>query len=71
MARPLRIDLAGGLCHVNSRGDRREAIDHGDADRHSWLTLFGQVCCQRRLKSDPLWRRIAGAKMTPWSYSVT
>ena len=44
MARPLRIDLAGGLYHVTSRGDRREDIYRGDDDRNAWLTLFGQVC---------------------------
>jgi putative transposase len=44
MARPLRIDLAGGLYHVTSRGDRREDIYRDDADRNAWLTLFGQVC---------------------------
>jgi transposase len=26
MSRPLRIELAGGLYHVTSRGDRREAM---------------------------------------------
>ncbi|MBK1731185.1 helix-turn-helix domain-containing protein [Thiococcus pfennigii] len=26
MARPLRIELAGGLYHVTSRGDRRETL---------------------------------------------
>ena len=26
MARPLRIEFAGGLYHVTSRGDRREDI---------------------------------------------
>ena len=26
MARPLRIEFPGGLYHVTSRGDRREAI---------------------------------------------
>jgi putative transposase len=46
MARPLRIELAGGLYHVTSRGDRREDIYHGDADRHAWLDLFAQVCRQ-------------------------
>ncbi|MGB5651871.1 MAG: transposase, partial [Sedimenticolaceae bacterium] len=28
MTRPLRIDLAGALYHVTSRGDRREDIFH-------------------------------------------
>jgi REP element-mobilizing transposase RayT len=44
MARPLRVELAGGLYHVTSRGDRREAIYHDDADRTAWLDLMGEVC---------------------------
>lgn len=44
MARPLRIELSGGLYHVTSRGDRREDIYSSDADRAAWLDLFGQVC---------------------------
>jgi REP element-mobilizing transposase RayT len=44
MTRPLRIELAGGLYHVTSRGDRREDIFLGDADRRAWLDVFGQVC---------------------------
>ena len=46
MARPLRIELAGGLYHVTSRGDRREDIYFGDADRREWLEIFGQVCAR-------------------------
>lgn len=44
MARPLRIEFPGGLYHVTSRGDRREAIYLDDADRIHWLTLLGHVC---------------------------
>lgn len=44
MARPLRIELAGGLYHVTSRGDRREGIFVDDADRAAWLELFAHVC---------------------------
>jgi len=44
MARPLRIELGGGLYHVTSRGDRREAIYRDDADRSAWLELLGDVC---------------------------
>jgi putative transposase len=44
MARPLRIELAGGLYHVTSRGDRREEIYHCDTDRRAWLELFAHVC---------------------------
>lgn len=44
MARPLRLEFAGALYHVTSRGDRREAIYEDDADRHMFLSLFDQVC---------------------------
>ena len=44
MSRPLRIEFPGGLFHVTSRGDRREAIYLDDTDRQQWLTLLGQVC---------------------------
>jgi len=44
MARPLRIELAGGLYHVTSRGDRQEAIFRNDQDREDWLTVLGDVC---------------------------
>lgn len=46
MARPLRIELVGGLYHVTSRGDRREDIYGGDNDRRAWLELFGRVCAR-------------------------
>jgi len=44
MSRPLRIELAGGLYHVTSRGDRREAIYRDDQDRIDWLAVLGEVC---------------------------
>ena len=44
MARPLRIEYAGTVYHVTSRGDRREAIYLDDEDRVLWLELFGLVC---------------------------
>lgn len=44
MARPLRLELSGGLYHVTSRGDGREDIYLSDADRVAWLEVFGQVC---------------------------
>jgi hypothetical protein len=46
MARPLRLELAGGLYHVTSRGDGREDIDLDDADREVWLEVFAQVCAR-------------------------
>jgi len=44
MARPLRIEYAGAVYHVTSRGDRREAIYLDDKDREIWLDIFGSVC---------------------------
>lgn len=44
MARPLRIELSGGVYHVTSRGDGRDDIYLSDADREAWLEVFGQVC---------------------------
>ena len=44
MARPLRIEYAGAIYHVTSRGDRREAIYLDDKDREMWLEIFGSVC---------------------------
>jgi len=44
MARPLRLELPGGLYHVTARGDGREDIYLGDADREAWLEVLGQVC---------------------------
>ncbi len=44
MARPLRLEYAGALYHVTSRGDRREDIFFDDDDRELWLALFARVC---------------------------
>ncbi len=44
MARPLRIELAGGLYHVTSRGDRREDIYLTDEDRRAWINIFAAAC---------------------------
>ena len=44
MARPIRIEYAGALYHVTSRGDRREDIFVDDEDRLIRLEVFSQVC---------------------------
>jgi putative transposase len=44
MARPLRIEYAGAIYHVLSRGDRREAIVREDGDRILFLDLLGRTC---------------------------
>ncbi|HEY6643648.1 REP-associated tyrosine transposase [Povalibacter sp.] len=43
MARPLRIEFAGGFYHVTSRGNQRSTIFLQDADRMEWLALVAQV----------------------------
>jgi putative transposase len=44
MARPLRIEFAGALYHLTSRGDRREDIYVGDADREAFLAVLADAC---------------------------
>ena len=44
MARPLRIEFAGALYHVTSRGDRREDIYLDDGDRQLFLEVLEAVC---------------------------
>jgi REP element-mobilizing transposase RayT len=48
MARPLRIEYAGALYHVTSRGDRQEAIFDDDQDRRAFLNVVGQVVSRFR-----------------------
>ena len=43
MARPLRIEFAGALYHITSRGDRREATFEDDEDRERFLAVLGEV----------------------------
>ncbi|WP_303905228.1 REP-associated tyrosine transposase [Thiohalomonas denitrificans] len=44
MARPLRIEFAGALYHVTSRGDGQEDIYRDDEDRRLFLGILGEVC---------------------------
>ncbi len=43
MSRPLRIEFAGALYHVTSRGDGREVIFLGDEDRHGFLDVLSEI----------------------------
>ena len=42
MARPLRIEFAGAIYHVTSRGDRKEPIFEDDLDRQNLLEVVAQ-----------------------------
>ena len=44
MARQLRLEFAGALYHVTSRGNRREDIYESDFDRGQFLIVLGEVC---------------------------
>ena len=44
MSRPLRLEFAGALYHVTSRGDRREDIYDNDDDRIAFLSVLKNVC---------------------------
>lgn len=44
MARPLRIEFAGALYHITSRGDGQDEIFLGGEDRDLWLNILGHIC---------------------------
>jgi putative transposase len=44
VSRPFRLEIAGGLYHVTSRGDRCEDIYRDDIDREAWLSTLAQTC---------------------------
>jgi len=46
MARPLRIEFAGALYHVTSRGDKKAAIYLEDDDRVQFLDTLKEVCAR-------------------------
>lgn len=46
MARPLRIEFAGAVYHVTSRGNARRPIVRDDADRRAWLRCLADVVGQ-------------------------
>lgn len=43
MARPLRLEFAGALWHVTSRGNERKKIFRDDADRELFLTILEET----------------------------
>jgi len=43
MARPVRIDVAGGWYHVTARGNERRAIFYDDVDRRHFVELAGAL----------------------------
>lgn len=46
MTRPLRLEFAGALYHVTSRGDHRGSIYFDDTDRLAWLDVLATVCAR-------------------------
>ena len=46
MPRQMRIEYAGAIYHVMSRGDRREAIFQDEGDRHDFLKTLAEVCAK-------------------------
>jgi REP element-mobilizing transposase RayT len=43
MARPLRLEYAGAVYHVTSRGNARNAVFLDDTDRREFLEPLGDV----------------------------
>ena len=49
MARPLRIEQAGGWYHVTSRGNERKPIYRDDRDREHFLDLIAEMVSRFRV----------------------
>jgi putative transposase len=47
MAGQLRLEYAGAIYHVMSRGDRQEAIFLDDEDRRRFLKMLGRLANAR------------------------
>ena len=43
MARPLRVEFAGGLYHVTSRGNARQDVYADNHDRATFLSLVDRI----------------------------
>ena len=50
MARPLRIEKAGGWYHVTSRGNGRKSIYRDDRDREHFLDLVADMVSRFRVR---------------------
>src|SRR5437667_7789175 len=44
MPRMLRVEYAGAIYHIMSRGDRREQIYYNDVDRQDFLKTLAEAC---------------------------
>ncbi len=54
MPRQMRIEYAGAIYHVMSRGDRREPIFLDDGDRHDFLKTLAEACSEDRFRGSCL-----------------
>lgn len=60
MARKVRIQYPGAVCHVMHRGDRREAIFAGDQGRRRFLETLEEAC-QAQIDARPGVSHFGGA----------
>ncbi|MGA2866277.1 MAG: transposase [Verrucomicrobiota bacterium] len=44
MARPVRVEYRGAVCHVMARGNHGQHIFRDDQDRKQWLETLGEAC---------------------------
>ena len=48
MARPLRIEFAGAVCHIMVRGSQGRALCRDEADREVWLATLGAAARMKK-----------------------
>ncbi len=46
MPRPLRVEFAGAIYRLMSRGDHQEAIFRGDENRRTFVRTLGEACAK-------------------------
>lgn len=50
MARPCRIEKAGGWHHVTARGNERKSIFRDERDRHHFLDAIAEMVARFRVR---------------------
>ena len=70
LARPLRLEFAGALYHITSRGDRRDAIYRAADEREAWVEVLGNVWIRGQIRGQDACFIIQKAKIFEGIYEA-
>ena len=48
MARKVRVEYPGAICHLMNRGDHQESVFADDQDRLRFVETLGEACAKAR-----------------------